>query len=244
MDHLGLIENFIAEMTAAQTLDDVFAGLRLHVERMGFERFTYELMWPEAPNKRPLFITSYPKDWIKHYVEKKYAGDDLVCRMAAQLVRPFVWPEISTQANLTQSQRLVFNEAADAGLRTGGTVPLHGPGSAKAYFAVANNMPAEEFIKLFAQQRHELHLLAAYAHERILALGIHDAPTPSIKLTPREIEVMTWTARGKTRWEISTLLSISEETVKAHLEHACRKLGVSNKTHATALAIIHGLIAP
>jgi len=68
--------------------------------------------------------------------------------------------------------------------------------------------------------------------------------TPTEKLTPREIEVMTLTAKGKTRGEISRILSLSEETVKDYIARACRKLDAVNKTHAVALAVMLGLITP
>ncbi len=244
MDALDHIERFIQDVNAAGNLEDILACLRRQIERLGFERFTYELMWPDGGARKPLFITSYPADWINRYIEKKYESDDLTCRNAGQMMRPFAWPEVKSNFHMTAPQRLVFNEAAELGLKSGGTVPIHGPGAAKAYVAVANSMADDEFTKLFLARRHELHLLATYAHEKIMALGIDNAPSTMMKLTAREIEVMTWTARGKTRWEISEILSISEETVKAHTENACRKLNASNKTHATAVALVSGLIAP
>jgi DNA-binding CsgD family transcriptional regulator len=64
----------------------------------------------------------------------------------------------------------------------------------------------------------------------------------STQITPRETEVLMWAARGKTSWEIATLLSISEDTARQHVKSVCRKFGVSNKTHAVAYAISEGLI--
>ena len=64
----------------------------------------------------------------------------------------------------------------------------------------------------------------------------------TVDLTPRELEVMTWSARGKTYGEIATLLSIQEDTAKFHIEHAREKLNATNKTHAIALALSHGYI--
>jgi LuxR family quorum sensing-dependent transcriptional regulator len=67
---------------------------------------------------------------------------------------------------------------------------------------------------------------------------------PARKLTRRELEVLTLTATGKTRDEISQCLSLSEETVKDYIESACRKLHAVSKTHAAVLAVVLGLIAP
>jgi LuxR family transcriptional regulator, quorum-sensing system regulator BjaR1 len=72
----------------------------------------------------------------------------------------------------------------------------------------------------------------------LMKLG-HKAP----QFTSREIEIMTWAAKGKTSPEISDLLSVTEDTVKTHIKNACRKLSASNKTHAIALALTMGLIA-
>lgn len=63
-----------------------------------------------------------------------------------------------------------------------------------------------------------------------------------LQLSPRETEVLKWTACGKTSGEISDLLSITEDTVNAHIKNACLKLDASNKTHATAIALMHGVI--
>ena len=67
---------------------------------------------------------------------------------------------------------------------------------------------------------------------------------PTEELARREIEVMTLTAIGKTRGEISQTLHLSKETVKDYIHRACSKLHAVNKTHAVALALTLGLITP
>lgn len=63
-----------------------------------------------------------------------------------------------------------------------------------------------------------------------------------LRLSPRETEVMRWIACGKTSGDIARLLSITEDTVNAHVKNACLKLDAVNKTHATAIALSHGVI--
>jgi LuxR family quorum sensing-dependent transcriptional regulator len=167
-----------------------------------------------------------------------------VMRYAARHTRPYNWTEVKEKYELTPRQRIVFSEGAIAGLRAGATVPISGPGRAKAVFSVANDQPEVQFAKLFEETRHVIHLMATYAHEKIIDLGLDRSRVEDVFLTAREIEILTWTARGKTRWEISCILSISEETVKTHLEHVCQKLQAQNKTQATAIALINGLILP
>ena len=68
------------------------------------------------------------------------------------------------------------------------------------------------------------------------------AQRSDVHLTPREIEAVTWMARGKTNPEIAILLSISQRTAKAHIESVCHKLNAVNKTHAVALALRDDLV--
>jgi DNA-binding CsgD family transcriptional regulator len=62
-------------------------------------------------------------------------------------------------------------------------------------------------------------------------------------LTAREKDCLRWRSQGKTDWEISQLIGISESTVKFHLENSRSKLGATNTIHAVAKAIVHGLIS-
>ncbi|MBL9175220.1 MAG: response regulator transcription factor [Verrucomicrobiales bacterium] len=56
-------------------------------------------------------------------------------------------------------------------------------------------------------------------------------------LTPREAEVLLWTAQGKSNADIATILGMSEKTVKQHLGSVFQKLGVEGRTAATLRAL-------
>jgi len=61
--------------------------------------------------------------------------------------------------------------------------------------------------------------------------------TPRANLTKREVKVLKLVASGNTNKEIAKKLFISEKTVKNHLNHIYRKLGVKNR----AQAVVEGL---
>jgi len=63
-------------------------------------------------------------------------------------------------------------------------------------------------------------------------------------LTPREVECLSWTAKGKTSWDTSRILEVSENTVIFHLRNAIKKLEVTNRSHAVAKAVEHSKITP
>jgi DNA-binding response OmpR family regulator/DNA-binding CsgD family transcriptional regulator len=58
-------------------------------------------------------------------------------------------------------------------------------------------------------------------------------------LTPREAEVLSWLAKGKTNRDIGDILGLSHRTVNKHLEHVFEKLGVETRAAAAALASGH-----
>src|SRR5215469_3301421 len=63
-----------------------------------------------------------------------------------------------------------------------------------------------------------------------------------VELNDREIETLTWAARGKTSAEIAQLLNLSKRTVDFHIENARTKLGVSTRIQAAVKAATGRLI--
>ncbi len=55
-------------------------------------------------------------------------------------------------------------------------------------------------------------------------------------LSPREREVLEWLRLGKTSWDISVILRISERTVNYHVQNIIHKLGVVNRMQAVSVA--------
>ena len=83
---------------------------------------------------------------------------------------------------------------------------------------------------------------AAQASDQPKALRGVAPSAAQAMLSPREIEVLTWVARGKSAREIGRLLAISKRTADEHAGAAVRKLGARNRTHAVAIALSRGLI--
>jgi DNA-binding response OmpR family regulator len=65
-----------------------------------------------------------------------------------------------------------------------------------------------------------------------------------LDMNDRQLEMLTWTARGKTSWEIAKILGLSKKTVDFHLDGARTKLGASTRTEAAIKAALGRLIQP
>ena len=59
----------------------------------------------------------------------------------------------------------------------------------------------------------------------------------SLKLTPREAEVLFWISQGKSNYDIGIILGAKTGTICKHVEHILCKLNVENRTSAAVVAL-------
>jgi DNA-binding NarL/FixJ family response regulator len=74
-----------------------------------------------------------------------------------------------------------------------------------------------------------------------LELAGHQAEN---ELSARELDVLRLVALGSSNKRVGQLLSVTEDTVKAHMKAILAKLGASDRAHAVALALRRGIIDP
>ena len=77
---------------------------------------------------------------------------------------------------------------------------------------------------------------------RVRARRNGDAPEPTARLTPRELEILALLADGRNQRDIARALSISPKTVGIHIEHVLGKLDVHSRAEAVAAAYRRNLI--
>jgi DNA-binding CsgD family transcriptional regulator len=77
--------------------------------------------------------------------------------------------------------------------------------------------------------------------ERLMSLAA-PAAAPQPNLTPRERDSLALVADGKTDWEISVILGVSEATARFHVDNGRRKLGAVTRAQAVARLVNQRLI--
>ena len=87
-------------------------------------------------------------------------------------------------------------------------------------------------------------MLTAIIRHRLNAVAERKVDSTELKLTDRELEALTWVARGKSSADIAVILGISERTVNFHMDNAMRKAGVSTRVQAAVKCAMLGLITP
>ncbi len=65
---------------------------------------------------------------------------------------------------------------------------------------------------------------------------------PQVALTPREVEVLKYVARGMANKEIAHQLGTASGTVKMHVQNILAKLNASDRTHAVTIALERGIL--
>ena len=162
----------------------------------------------------------------------------------AEAAEPFLWDcELDSGAwqgrSLPPEQRAVLN-LYNNDVCGGVTVPVRRAGKT-GYVSWCTR----ERGRLQSRYRSTLSSVHLISHtflrqiDCLVAPGHDDATGP---LTRRELECLTWAARGKTTSEIADLLHRSAETVEFHLSNAISKLDARNRAHAVAIACVRGVI--
>jgi len=85
-------------------------------------------------------------------------------------------------------------------------------------------------------------ILATIIAARLAGVARAQIWPKSVELTDREIETLTWVARGKTSAEIAEILGLTKRTVDFHSDSARAKLGVATRTEAAIKAMTGRLI--
>jgi LuxR family transcriptional regulator, quorum-sensing system regulator BjaR1 len=217
--------DFIARVQDIQTTGAIVAELgRLAEDEFGCEGFFIAGLPDPGERLDPYMLLSrWPQGWTERYLENDYVHADPVVERFRSSSMPFTWGEASSHPADAGAAR-VMNEAPAFGLRDGFAVPIFtalGMQAGVSFFS-------PHALELSAEQRGALHLIAIYAHGCARAILDREAerrarPTeagkralakPRRTLSQRELECLRWAAAGKSAWETSTILSLSERTVK------------------------------
>lgn len=238
------IFSFIDCSNSSQSLPALFDLLVNCAAQEGFSQVAYgalnhseQVRMPDHP--MPAIAVNFPSHWRERYFERNYHEVDPVIKRTPTLSRPFVWDHLLKREQLNPPERLVMEESREAGLRHGISVPLFGPSGRVSVLSFASPFDDAD------PCRHIGHLnaLAWQFHVAFAAIAQPTAQARrGIGLSKRERDCLQWTAEGKSAWDVSVILQISENTVNYHLKNALRKLGVTSRTVAVIKAIRLNLI--
>ncbi|MCA1510302.1 LuxR family transcriptional regulator [Bradyrhizobium sp. NBAIM01] len=183
----------------------------------------------------PTVAVKWPADWCDRYFKRKYHTIDPVVRRTPMHKRPFLWDHLADHYQLQPDERRVLDEAREAGLKHGMSVPLFGPLGRISVVSFAS--PSDD-----ADPQDRIGHLNALACLFHTAYGEIAPPSNNdcdrkVALSQRELSCMRWAAEGKSSWEIGRILGVSENTVNFHMKNAMRKLDATSRIQAIVTAI-------
>ncbi|MEM9782819.1 MAG: helix-turn-helix transcriptional regulator [Pseudomonadota bacterium] len=190
-----------------------------------------------------LWAADYAPDVIKSFVKLGLAKACPVTNMASHTATPFDYVEALKAGPQNASSRWQQQTLAFFGVQHAWIVPLNTVEQMRGVTLYLKGSTARD-TEFFQATRHDAHLLAVAFLDAFTRQSAPRKPCASgaVLLSVREVDCMQWVARGKTNWEVSRILSISENTVRFHLKNAFRKLDATSRSSAVMRAIQAGLI--
>jgi DNA-binding CsgD family transcriptional regulator len=247
------IADFIERSSGIASPQELFELLVEAARDEGYDQLAYGALTYREPqlaeHPSPAIALNYSEQWQSRYAERRYNEVDPVVAFTPRIARPFLWERLRDR--LTHRQELVMNEAHEAGLRNGISVPLHGPWARVAVVSFASGFDDADphaclsHFNALASLFHVAFTAIVHGPELDAAAIANDPETnpPAIALSQRERDCLNWTAQGKSSWDIGMILAISENTVNFHVKNAMRKLGSTSRIVAVLKAVRLGLIS-
>ena len=241
-----LFEEFVEKANRARTVDELLQVFLDTVQQHGYDKMIFCLLSDHKNIGLEAgvgHLRNYPADWMKYYFEQGFDKVDPVISYCYQKLGTFTWQEMSERLDLTRKQKLCLNLGTEAGLHNGICTPLWGPHR----FAGVGLASTEK--KDACDGKTDM--IAAYCQHFYVAFQRLHAPpakcddtVPNIYLEPREKEILTMIAEGKSDSVIATLVGLTPAGVDYHLRKVYRKMQTNSRTYAISKAIELGLIHP
>lgn len=216
----------------------IFAKIQAAAVALGFEHCAYGLRLPiPLSNPKILILNNYPESWQKRYADAGYLKVDPTVKHGRQSQKPLVWTEEVFSDALS-----MWEDARAHGLCVGWAQSSLDAVGVGGMLTLSRSSEALS-IKELESQELKMRWLVNIAHISLSRVFTskqmefqHD------KLTGREIEMLKWTADGKSAQDIADILNISKNTVDFHIKNAVAKLHSANKTAAVVRAAMLGLL--
>jgi DNA-binding CsgD family transcriptional regulator len=196
---------------------------------------------PGVTDNEPLLALTYSNDWQQHYRQQDYVHIDPIVRQTMAGLLPLDWAHMD---RTDPRVKKFFGEARDFDIgQQGLSFSIRGVNREFAVFSVTADVGDTEWEDLKRIYMRDFQVIAHYMHAMVLRTTGALRKDYSTILSPRERECLQWAASGKSTWDTSVILGISERAIKFHLDQARHKLDCLTKTHAVAKALSLGLVA-
>lgn len=232
-------EDLLRAIDGVQCEHVVFKKIETAAQALGFEHCAFGLRVAQPfSSPKTVLLNYYAAPWWTRYVSEDYLRTDSPVLHCHRPHNPLNWSD-----KVSALARQLGDEAQNYGLRvvwTRSSLNSLGVAGMLTLSRLHETPPPVEL----ASQEIDLRWLVNTAHLTLFRIFLSKLREQLPRaLTGREIEVLRWTADGKTSAEVSDILEISENTVNFHIKNAVAKLQTANKTAAVARAAMLGFLS-
>jgi len=240
--------SFFTDFTTSQWFSfkseaDIFDELSSIAEAIELEYFLYGCVFSLGKqNNITRIISNYPKEWRDKYDKERFILVDPIMIHCTNRLIPIRWKSLE---KLSTDQSNFMEEARGYGLVSGLSFPIHSREGDVGILSFASDKPStfdQSNTKATAALMAYGHLLAGFVHDAMRQIVNKPANIMRSSLTPRELECLKWIAAGKSSWEISSILSISEHGVLYHVRNIMFKFDTPTRHLAVLKAIACGIV--
>ncbi len=178
---------------------------------------------------------NYPAEWLDVYTSKNLHKIDSIMKENFTNFRLQRWKD--TFRKCSTPKEFLFH-AGDFGLQDGFTHGQKNPaGNRGSLLSISGDS-----VEYNTRTEMILEIVVPHFHQVITRISDRQGRDNIHPLSKRELEVLNWLRQGKSSWDISMLLRISERTVNFHVNNIKRKLDAVNRSQAVSVALQQGLI--
>lgn len=237
----------IDKLHAATSRDCLKAAGKEFCEAVNLEYFLMGVLSKDSLYAPKVSVVSnYPQPWLELYFKESQLKNDPVVTYMLNRNTPIRWDRLM-QNELFQSAEfeVLMTKAKEYGLNNGISIPICSVSGEAAVMSLATRKEGIEGNSLLEQALPFAHTFATHFFEKFNELLLQqELSSMDGQLTERENQCLFWACEGKTAWEISQIIEISERTVLFHLNNSAKKLNATSRQHAVAIAMKKGLIKP
>ncbi|WP_053146030.1 LuxR C-terminal-related transcriptional regulator [Pseudomonas sp. P97.38] len=221
-------------ITSSQLIKSAFEDFQSSAAQLGFNRCSILVFSTNDCNTPLLTLNNLPTTWNEYFQRQYDYRNNPIVKYCHHSLLPVLWSK-----PLFESVPGLWEDLNFFQLQYGISHPVQDHRGVTSIFSFLQDEPATS-IKDFHGRVGAMLWLATRTHTHLIDQLL--TTLRPLRLSQRELDVLKWTAEGKTSGEVATILSISERTVNFHIQAIISKLDVKNKTSAVTTAVRKGLI--
>nr|WP_298895672.1 LuxR family transcriptional regulator [uncultured Altererythrobacter sp.] len=177
----------------------------------------------------------FPADLVRHFEVNQVIKIDPTIQQILSSGKAAWWDDTPLPKKLSKTESDYLEYAASK-VGFGIHLPAYGPNGRQGYVSIGFGANRPSFDRA---DMANIQLICQMAHQRYCQL-LHEPLPKRVRLSPREREILSWVAEGKSNGVIAEILNLTESTVITYLERAFRKLDVDNRVTAAMRASTQG----